>query len=277
MSKKSLSALMVIALVCALGGAPQSPQDEIRQLRLSLANCELRVSDADRKLRRAEEIERRTRDVAAVLKLSEEIDKESKRIQADMSRLLVENQSLRNQLDQCRAQVAPPQAPPVQSPSQVSTRWKVLESTSIQGTVKQIKPGTIFKTLSGNVFEVVEMVLLLELELNPNVTVLVDDIHFFRLIIEGVDKPILCKRLSGASGLAHGKVIESTIDGDFNGIGHGSIYKMGNGQVWEQTCATSQFRTRLSPKIIIWQDRSDWRMRVDGFDKSIAIKLLSNG
>jgi hypothetical protein len=74
-------------------------------------------------------------------------------------------------------------------------RWEVFETTSIDGWVKRVKRGTIFKTISGNIYEVVGAVILLELELRPDVTVLTDG-RIYKLSIQGVDEPLLCRKLN---------------------------------------------------------------------------------
>lgn len=80
--------------------------------------------------------------------------------------------------------------------SSQSGAWEIYEETNLQesisGTVQQ---GRIFKTTSGNVYEVTGLTLQLVLELQPKVTVLRNG-NTYKLIVEGFDEPLICKKLN---------------------------------------------------------------------------------
>src|SRR3972149_3540602 len=53
--------------------------------------------------------------------------------------------------------------------------------------------------------------------------------------------------------------IESRIDGTFEGFEAGRIFKLVNGQVWEQTEAKIRIRIRVSPRVVIWRQGGLYR------------------
>jgi hypothetical protein len=160
-----------------------------------------------------------------------------------------------------------------------SSEWQVFESTSIDGYVKRVRKGTIFKTISGNIYEVIDVVVLLELELRPDVTVLTDG-QLYKLLIQGVDEPLLCRKLN------RGDVIETTIIGTygdlldlgeygvFSGLQYGNIYKMGNGQIWKQTDFYINVHVAVMPKVTIWQNGTLYNMKVEGIDKAVTVQQI---
>ena len=155
-------------------------------------------------------------------------------------------------------------------------QYKLFETTTIDGWVKKIKRGTIFKTSSGNIYEVAKAVILLEMELRPKVTVLTDG-QFYKLLIQGVNEELLCKKLnSGNKGdITGGTVIEARIINDFDGLEYGNIYKLDNGQVWEQTYFYIYIYIAVMPKVTIWQDGSVYKMKVDGIDEVVTVKQIN--
>lgn len=61
--------------------------------------------------------------------------------------------------------------------------------------------------------------------------------------------------------------IRSRIDGEFNGTGDELVYKLRNGQVWQQV--GYRYRYRYSPAVTINTSGSRGVMIVDGFDDPI--------
>ena len=66
---------------------------------------------------------------------------------------------------------------------------------SLQAAVGTVQQGRIFKTLSGNIYEVVGLTLQLVLELQPDVMVLRNG-NMYKLIVEGFDEPLICRKLN---------------------------------------------------------------------------------
>ncbi len=176
-----------------------------------------------------------------------------------------------------------------QPDSEQNKKWELFEETNLEGSISgTVQQGRIFKTTSGNVYEVSELTLQLVLELQPEVTVLRNGDNF-KLIVEGFDEPVVCKCLScskppidSTSDTAQSKksetdppdVVESHIISDFDGLNHGNIYKLANGQIWEQTEYWIWVWVWVNPKVLIWKDGASYKMKVEGIDHRVSVTRL---
>ena len=94
-----------------------------------------------------------------------------------------------------RIQGAPKAAAPKAKSSQIG-KWELFEETSLQGSISgTVQMGRIFKTLSGNLYEVTGVTLQLVLELQPDVMVLRNG-EVYKLVVEGFDEPLICRKLN---------------------------------------------------------------------------------
>ena len=77
-----------------------------------------------------------------------------------------------------------------------SGKWEIYEETNLQGSISgTVKQGSIFKTASGNVYEVTGLTLQLVLELAPEVMVLRNG-ETYKLVVKGFDEPLICRKLN---------------------------------------------------------------------------------
>jgi hypothetical protein len=75
-------------------------------------------------------------------------------------------------------------------------KWEVFEETNLQGSISgTVQQGRIFKTTSGNVYEVTGLTLQLVLKLQPEVMVLRNG-DTYKLIVEGFNEPLICRKLN---------------------------------------------------------------------------------
>jgi len=68
--------------------------------------------------------------------------------------------------------------------------------------------------------------------------------------------------------------VESRIDGEFNGWTGDTLFKLTNGQIWQQAEYNYKYVYKYSPKVKIVNTSSGWIMTVEGVDKSIKVKRL---
>ncbi|MGD2095746.1 MAG: hypothetical protein PVH77_12135 [Phycisphaerales bacterium] len=155
------------------------------------------------------------------------------------------------------------------------SRWRVFETTTIDGRVRKIKKGTIFKTLSKNIYEVAEIVFLFEMEVKPDVTILTDG-QFHKLLIDGVEKPLLCTKLNRGihNTCSVGRIIEALVINELDGLEHGKIFKLDNGQIWEQEEFYIYTGIFIMPKVTIWHNGVAFKMKIDGVDKPVTVHQL---
>lgn len=69
--------------------------------------------------------------------------------------------------------------------------------------------------------------------------------------------------------------IRSRIDGEFKGTGDQLVYKLRNGQVWQQVGYRYRYRYRYSPAVTINTSGSRGVMIVDGFDDPIKVRRIA--
>ena len=162
------------------------------------------------------------------------------------------------------------------------TKWQVHEESNLQGSISgTVKQGRLFKTTSGNVYEVTGLTLQLVLELQPKVLVLRNG-DVYKLIVEGFDEPLICRKVnaSGRGGrysafpLVQDSVIESQIDGEFSGWNGETIFKLRNGQIWQQSSYAYTYHYAYAPKVVIYQSSAGYKMHVDGVSTEISVQQL---
>lgn len=69
--------------------------------------------------------------------------------------------------------------------------------------------------------------------------------------------------------------IESRIDGEFNGYDDGAVFRLANGQVWQQKRYKHKYRYKYRPHVRIYREGSDYMMAVDCMDEPIAVVKVS--
>lgn len=69
-------------------------------------------------------------------------------------------------------------------------------------------------------------------------------------------------------------VIESTIDGEFKGWEGGTIIKLSNGQIWQQTEYHYHYHYAYMPKVLIIATTSGYKAKVEGVSKAVGVTRL---
>lgn len=69
-------------------------------------------------------------------------------------------------------------------------------------------------------------------------------------------------------------VVESRIDGDFSGWEGETVFRLTNGQVWQQVQFAYRYHYAFMPKVMIVRTDAGYRMTVDGVSGSILVKRL---
>ena len=67
------------------------------------------------------------------------------------------------------------------------------------------------------------------------------------------------------------KVIKTQIDGEFEGWEGETIFKLMNGQIWQQAEYDYMYHYDYMPDVVIYKTESGYRMRVEGLDETIAV------
>lgn len=70
-------------------------------------------------------------------------------------------------------------------------------------------------------------------------------------------------------------VIESRIDGEFSGWEGETIFRLRNGQVWQQSSYAYKYHYAYSPGVLIYRSGSVYKMCVNGVDGEITVRRLN--
>lgn len=80
---------------------------------------------------------------------------------------------------------------------------------------------------------------------------------------------------SGSSAGNHGQpIIESTIISTFQGLNAGNIYKLADGQIWEQVEPWVWAWIWINPKVTIYAASGAYRMKVENIDHPVLVRRL---
>jgi hypothetical protein len=70
------------------------------------------------------------------------------------------------------------------------------------------------------------------------------------------------------------EVIEDRIEGAFNGWDGETIFKLTNGQIWQQSSYAYRYHYAYRPEVVIYPATGGFKMHVDGVDDSVSVKRL---
>jgi len=68
--------------------------------------------------------------------------------------------------------------------------------------------------------------------------------------------------------------IESQIDGTFKGWDGDTIFKLTNGQIWQQASYAYTYHYAYRPEVVIYKGGSVYKMKVEGVDHSINVRRI---
>ena len=71
-----------------------------------------------------------------------------------------------------------------------------------------------------------------------------------------------------------GEIIEAHIDGEFEGWDGETIFKLDNGQIWQQDSYSYTYHYAYRPKTLIVPSNAGYRMIVEGVSDSITVRRL---
>jgi hypothetical protein len=75
-------------------------------------------------------------------------------------------------------------------------------------------------------------------------------------------------------GIPSGDVIESQIDGEFEGWEGETIVKLINGQIWQQTEYYYTYHYAYMPEVLVYRSSFGYKMKVDGVDQAVGVTRL---
>lgn len=70
------------------------------------------------------------------------------------------------------------------------------------------------------------------------------------------------------------EVVETSIVSQFGGLKRGNIYRMANGQIWEQTESWAWVWVWVQPAVMIYQSKGGYAMSVENIDHPVAVRRI---
>lgn len=69
-------------------------------------------------------------------------------------------------------------------------------------------------------------------------------------------------------------VIETQVDGEFEGWEGETVVKLMNGQIWIQSEYHYEYHYAYMPAVLIYQSHGQWKMRIEGTDAAVGVERI---
>ncbi len=79
---------------------------------------------------------------------------------------------------------------------------------------------------------------------------------------------------SGSNGTYIPDIFESRISGEFAGWSGETVFRLRNGQIWQQCSNGITEHHAEMPGVLIYRSGIGYKMKVDGIDQTISVKRL---
>jgi hypothetical protein len=99
--------------------------------------------------------------------------------------------------------------------------------------------------------------------------------HFYQTVppLVGLNTGTVGGNHSGGYPITGDSVVETQIDGEFKGWSGEDIWKMTNGQIWQQARYGYHYHYAYRPSVLIYHTSGGWKMKVEN-DEEIEVKQL---
>ena len=69
-------------------------------------------------------------------------------------------------------------------------------------------------------------------------------------------------------------IIESQIEGEFEGWDGETVFKLTNGQIWQQSSYSYMYSYKYRPEVMIFSQHGQCKMKVEGISDTITVRRL---
>ena len=87
-------------------------------------------------------------------------------------------------------------------------------------------------------------------------------------------KKLNVARLSNSGRSSNSEIIESNIDGEFEGWDGETIVRLLNGQIWEQARYHYDYQYAYNPEVLIYKVGHRYMMQVEGADEPVQVRRI---
>ena len=155
----------------------------------------------------------------------------------------------------------------------VNLNAQVIE-TQIDGEFEGWEGETIFKMMNGQIWQQSSYAYMYSYAYSPEVIIYKTSSGYV-MKVDGVEETINVVQINANnSSNTISRVIETQIDGEFEGWEGETIFKMMNGQIWQQSSYAYMYSYAYSPEVIIYKTSSGYVMKVDGVEETINVIKL---
>ena len=146
--------------------------------------------------------------------------------------------------------------------------------TRIDGDFEGWDGETIFKMMNGQIWQQSSYAYKYHYAYNPKVIIYKTSSGYV-MKVDGVTETIHVEQVSTSNYFnTNSQAIETQISGEFKGWDGETIFKMMNGQIWQQSSYAYMYHYAYSPQVIIYKASSGYVMKVDGVDETINVIKL---
>jgi hypothetical protein len=146
--------------------------------------------------------------------------------------------------------------------------------TRIDGEFKGWEGETIFKMMNGQIWQQSSFAYMYHYAYSPEVIIYKTSAGFV-MKVDGVNETInvvIVNKIKSSN--TNTQAIETRIDGEFEGWEGETIFKMMNGQIWQQSSFAYMYHYAYSPEVIIYKTSTGHVMKVDGVNETINVTKL---
>jgi hypothetical protein len=69
-------------------------------------------------------------------------------------------------------------------------------------------------------------------------------------------------------------VVETQIEGEFEGWDGETVFKLANGQIWQQSSFAYTYHYAYRPKVLVYKSGTTYKMKVEGVADTVQVKRL---
>lgn len=143
---------------------------------------------------------------------------------------------------------------------------RVISSSKICGAFNGWSGKTLFKLTNGQYWIQKRYSYKYVYKYRPDVQIVEENAEYF-IKVEGVDTSIPVLRVTD--------VIESNIQGEFNGWDGNTTFCLDNGQRWQQSEYAYSYHYAYRPEVIIYNTGYEYMLAVEGINDTIAVRKIT--
>ena len=137
--------------------------------------------------------------------------------------------------------------------------------SNIDGPFFGWRGSTAFKLANGQLWEQDAHERTYHFAYRPNVTITeVDDAYLME--VDRLSESIPVRRVDD--------FIESRIDGVFNGWDGKTVFRLVNGQVWQQSVYAYHYQHAYRPEVLLYLSKGGWKLKVDGVHEAVDVAKI---